>query len=208
MRKPPTTGPDAAATPAVAPHAANAVARSRPWNVVERIASVAGSISDAPMPSMIASPRIIMPTECETDASSDPTPKNAAPITNIARWPYTSPRRPPMISNVANVERVAGDDPLEARQRRVELAQDRRDRDVEHRVVEHDDERRDDDDRERDPAARVEMPARRREPLRTSSRSLRRRRLLESLQLREVERLARAAALASSGRRPSRMIAT
>ena len=50
MRKPPTTGPDAAATPAVAPQAANAVARSRPWNVLDRIASVAGSISDAPMP--------------------------------------------------------------------------------------------------------------------------------------------------------------
>ena len=52
-------------------------------------------------------------------------------------------------------ERVAGDDPLQRRQGGVELAQDGRDRDVQHRVVEHHDERGEDDDREREPAARV-----------------------------------------------------
>ena len=58
VRNPPTRGPQAAASPAVAPHAAKAVARSRPLNVPDRIASVAGSSSDAPRPSMIASPTI------------------------------------------------------------------------------------------------------------------------------------------------------
>ena len=87
MRKPPTTGPNAAATPAVAPHAANAVARSRPWNVVDRIASVDGSISDAPMPSMIASPTTSCGTEVDTDATNDPTPKSAAPMMKMRRWP-------------------------------------------------------------------------------------------------------------------------
>ena len=142
MRKPPTTGPEAAATPAVAPHVANAVARSRPWKVVERIASVAGSISDAPMPSMIASPRIIMPTECETDASSEPDAEQRgadhehAPVAvDVAEAAADDEQR-------RERERVAGDHPFEARQRRVELAQDRGDRDVEHRVVEHHDERR------------------------------------------------------------------
>ena len=85
MRKPPTTGPNAAATPAVAPHAANAVARSRPLNVVDRIARVEGSISDAPMPSMIASPMISWVTDVEIDATSDPTPKSAAPMMKIRR---------------------------------------------------------------------------------------------------------------------------
>ena len=55
-------------------------------------------------------------------------------------------------------ERVAGDDPLDGRESRVEVAEDRGDRDGEHRVVEHHDERGDDDDRERHPAARVREP--------------------------------------------------
>ena len=103
VRNPPTTGPTAAATPAVAPHAANAVARSRPSNVPERIASVAGSMKDAPMPSMIASPRIRPGTPCESAAINEPVPNSAVPIMKMRRWPYTSPSRPPMINSVANV---------------------------------------------------------------------------------------------------------
>ena len=104
MRKPPTTGPNATATPAVAPHAANAVARSRPWNVLERIASVAGSMSDAPMPSMIASPRMSCGHRtARATAMSEPTPNSAAPMMKMRRWPYTSPSRPPMMSSVAKV---------------------------------------------------------------------------------------------------------
>ena len=56
VRVPPTTGPNAEATPAVDPHAANAAARSGPSNDVDRIASAAGSRSAAPRPSITASP--------------------------------------------------------------------------------------------------------------------------------------------------------
>ncbi len=87
MRNPPTTGPNAAATPAVAPQAANAVARSRPRNVTERIASVAGNISDAPMPSITASPITSSGTDVDTDARSEPAPNSAAPTMKTLRCP-------------------------------------------------------------------------------------------------------------------------
>ena len=52
---------------------------------------------------------------------------------------------------------IAGDDPLEARQGGVQVAQDRRDRDVEHRVVEHHDEDGQDRNRQCDPAPGVQL---------------------------------------------------
>ncbi len=77
----------ATASPAVAPHAANATARSRPWKVVDRIASVAGSISDAPQPSITASPITSTGTEPASEASSEPPAKMAAPTMNVRRGP-------------------------------------------------------------------------------------------------------------------------
>ena len=103
VRIPPSTGPRARPTPTVAPHAPNAVARSRPWNVVDRIDNVAGSMSDAPMPSINASPTMRLGTFHESAARSDPPQNNAAPITKMRRWPYTSPRRPPMMRRLAKV---------------------------------------------------------------------------------------------------------
>ena len=103
VRNPPINGPSATAAPAVAPQTANAVARSWPWNVDERMPSVAGIISDAPMPSMIASPKISTGTDWASDASSEPTPNSAAPMMNIRRAPKRSASRPPMISRLANV---------------------------------------------------------------------------------------------------------
>ena len=100
---PPSTGPSPAAVPITAPQAANALARVSPWNVVEMMASAVGSISDAPRPSMIASPSTRLATFHDSAASSDPIPKRAAPTMKTRRCPYTSPRRPPMIRNVANV---------------------------------------------------------------------------------------------------------
>ncbi len=71
----------------MAPHAAKAVPRSRPLKVLDRIASVAGSINEAPMPSMIASPTISSATDRDTDASSEPTPNSATPMMKMRRWP-------------------------------------------------------------------------------------------------------------------------
>ncbi len=141
MRKPPTTGPNAAATPAVAPQAANAVARSRPWNVVDRIASVDGSINDAPMPSMIASPRMSCGTDVETDATSEPTSEQRGADDEDAAVPVDVAEAAADDEQRGERERVAGDHPQQRRQRGVEVGADRGDRDVEHRVVEHHDER-------------------------------------------------------------------
>ena len=103
VSRPPTTGPRPAAEPAAAPQAAKAMARPRPWKVFESSAKVDGSISDAPMPSIRASPTIRLATFHETEASSDPAANSAAPTMNTRRCPYTSPRRPPIMRNVAKV---------------------------------------------------------------------------------------------------------
>jgi hypothetical protein len=82
---------------------ANAFARSASSKVVEMIASVAGIISEAPTPSMTASPRISALTDQEATASSDPTLNSAAPITKIRQCPCMSPSRPPITSKAAKV---------------------------------------------------------------------------------------------------------
>ena len=87
VRKPPSTGPNATAAPAAAPQAAKALARSRPVKVLDKIARVDGVISAAPMPSTIASPRINIPTEFDTDASNEPSPNSEVPMMNRRRWP-------------------------------------------------------------------------------------------------------------------------
>ena len=86
-----------------APHAANAVARSRPWKLLVRMPRVAGSMSDAPTPSMTASPMTSVTTPVESAATSEPTAKNPAPIMKIRRGPWMSASRPPMMSSAANV---------------------------------------------------------------------------------------------------------
>ena len=103
VSQPPSTGPKATAAPAAAPQAAKAVARSRPWKMLESRARVDGTIRAAPMPSMTASPRISQPTVGERAAISEPTPNSDTPITNRRRWPKMSPRRPPMIRRLAKV---------------------------------------------------------------------------------------------------------
>ena len=155
MRKPPTSGPNATAAPATVPHAANAIARSAPTNVVDRIESVAGISSDAPMPSMIASPstsvgnRVRHRREQRTDAEDHRADdEHAAVAVHVAEPAADDQER-------RERQRVAGDDPLEAREVGVELAQDRRNRDVQDGVVEHRDGDRHDHDRGREPASRV-----------------------------------------------------
>lgn len=65
------------------------------------MASVAGSIIGAPMPSISDSPTSRLGTFHDNAASSEPPPNRAAPTMNMRRWPNTSPRRPPMMSSVA-----------------------------------------------------------------------------------------------------------
>ncbi len=103
VRNPPTTGPSPAADPATAPHAANAIARPRPRKVFDSSASVVGSMSDAPRPSMTASPSTRLATFHESDASSEPAVNNAAPMMKTRRCPKMSPSRPAMMRKVAKV---------------------------------------------------------------------------------------------------------
>ena len=49
------------------------------------VARVAGSIIDAPMPSMSASPTSRLGTDHDSAASSEPPPKSAAPMMNMRR---------------------------------------------------------------------------------------------------------------------------
>ena len=157
VSQPPTTGPNAAATPAVAPHAAKAVARSRPLNVPERMASVVGIINDAPIPSMTASPTINWPTDVENEASSDPTPNSASADDEDLPVPVCVAQPAADDEQGGEGQRIPRDDPFKAGQGGVELAQDRRDRHVEHGVVEHHDEGGHDGDGQRDPAGRIEL---------------------------------------------------
>ena len=96
-------GPKATAAPKLDAHAAKAVARTGPWNVLEMIEIVAGSINDAPMPSISASPRTSTGTVLAIEAMNEPAPNRAAPTMNMRRAPKMSAKRPPITRNVANV---------------------------------------------------------------------------------------------------------
>ena len=116
------------------------------------IESVPGIISAAPTPWSGAAG--------DEPASSGARPiarsrraKTTTPNRNIRRRPKMSPSRPPVTSSTAKVERVGVDRPLEGGQRGVEVALDRRQRDVHDRVVEHDHEQREAHRGERPPAA-------------------------------------------------------
>ena len=63
------------------------MARPRPWKVLDSSASVAGSMSEAPRPSMSASPSTRLATFHDSDASSEPPANRAAPMMNTRRWP-------------------------------------------------------------------------------------------------------------------------
>ena len=116
---------------------------------------VAGSISDAPMPSMIASPITSDGTPVESDAISEPSAEQRGTDDEHAPRPEDVAEPPADDEQCREGEAVAGDDPLQARQRGVELAQDRRDGDVQHCAVEAGDQHRGEHDAQGDPAARV-----------------------------------------------------
>ena len=106
------------------------------------IDSVAGSITAAPMPSSTDSPMNSCTTDCDSDAISEPTANSVgadeehlAPAEDVAEAAEADEQR-------GEHQRVAGDHPLQRRHVGVELADDRRDGDVQDRVVQHDDEQR------------------------------------------------------------------
>ena len=66
------------------------------------MASVAGSIAAAPMPSSTDSPMKSCTTDWDSDAISEPTANRPAPMKNMRRRPMMSPIRPKLMSSDAN----------------------------------------------------------------------------------------------------------
>jgi hypothetical protein len=100
ISQPPMIGPNAAATPAVAPQMPKATPRSLPLNVAETIDSVEGDIIAAPMPCSARNP-IMMAMEADVPVPSDESAKTAAPATKMLRRPYWSPSLPQVINPAA-----------------------------------------------------------------------------------------------------------
>ena len=72
-------------------------------NIDDSVARDAGKSSDAPMPSMIASPSTSAGTPFACDAMSEPPANTTAPIAKARRGPIMSPTRPPITSRLPSV---------------------------------------------------------------------------------------------------------
>ena len=118
------------------------------------IESVAGMMNAPPMP-MNARVAMSCSDEFANADAIEPSPKIASPSWSAPRRPKRSPRLPHVRSKPGEHERVAVDDPLQLAVGGVEVVHDRGDRDVEHRVVEHDDEQAEAQDDEDPPTPRV-----------------------------------------------------
>ena len=149
---PPTSGPIASAsadTPAQMPIA---VPRSRGGKVAAMIASVAGFISAAPTPWTIRHPIRRLAAvghaaeEGRNGEDHDPDDEDPPPAHEVGELAAGQHQR-------GEAQRVAGDDPFELGETDAEVPLDRRDRDVHHRVVEHDHEEPERDRAERPPLA-------------------------------------------------------
>ena len=98
---PPRTGPTATATPVTAPHTANAVPRSRPWNAWASSASDVANMIAPPIPCPArAATRNSGPVA--SAHSSDPAVNTASPIVNSSRRPNMSASEPAVSSSAAS----------------------------------------------------------------------------------------------------------
>ena len=150
-RKPPATGPSATAMPATPDQIPIASARSRASvNTLVRIDSVAGMISAAPIP-MTAGP----------DERRDPTRERGGrrrPAEDHQAEGEGAPAPEP-VTQAAGGEQQPGehqgvrvDHPLEVADAGAEVTHQRRERDVDDRVVDHDDEQAHAEDHQGEPA--------------------------------------------------------
>ncbi len=94
-----------------------------------------GVTSAAPTP---CTTRAAISVSCEpaSPAATEAAVNTARPVKNITRSPKTSASRPPASSSPAKAEDVAAHDPFEPGERQAQLALDRRQRHVDHVVVE------------------------------------------------------------------------
>ena len=138
---PPTTGPRAIAMPPTAPQAPSARPRRSAGTAAERIVSVSGVTMAAPIPWTIRA-RINAVVPGDRAAAAEPSVKTARPTMSMRRRPKRSPSVAPVSSRTANDSVYAFIGPLEARERRVELDPDHRQRGRDHQVVERPHEQR------------------------------------------------------------------
>src|SRR6266496_1220792 len=128
---PPTSGPKATARPLMPPQAPRARPRFAAGTALERMVSVSG-ITIAPPSPWKARARLSVSTEGASAAATEP-------IAERGSGQEQHRER----------QRVGVDRPLQARERRVQVLPDHRDRGRDHEVVERDHEQRDRADRER-----------------------------------------------------------
>lgn len=91
--QPPTSGPTAAMPPIVEPQIANAMPRSRPWNIALRVESVLGRTIAAPRPWTRREPMSIAGFT-EAPANRLAAMNRTSPMANSRLRPYRSPNRP------------------------------------------------------------------------------------------------------------------
>ena len=141
MRKPPLIGPSAVATPAIAAHNPMARPRSSGGNVLVMIDSVAGMMNAPPMP-MNARVTINWFGVLTSALASEPTPKIVKPELQRTAPPEAVTQAARGEQQAREHERVRVDHPLELAVAGVEVAHERRDGDVQDRVVDDDDQQR------------------------------------------------------------------
>ena len=141
------------ATPAQMPIAR---ARSLPENVFVRIDSVVGKMNAPPIP-MRPRATISISGEVERDASAENVPNMTSPAVERLLAPEAIAERAGGEQQAGEHDRVRVDDPLQLRPLGTEVADDRRQRDVEDRVVDADDDEREAEDGERHPAPLMDL---------------------------------------------------
>ena len=140
MSCPPTSGPITVAMPDHAVHEPIAAPRWAGGKAVTITASAAGE-SSAPNIPCSTRPATITSMLGAIAHTIEATPESETPIENTRRSPNTSPSDPPIEDQRGQREQVAVRDPLLAREATAEVLLDRRQRDVDDRGVEPDDER-------------------------------------------------------------------
>ena len=128
-RAPETTGPIAPPAPANPTQTAMARCRSSGGKMAVISESVAGITKAAPAP-CTARPRMTTVADPASPLITDPVANTARPTRSAPLRPKRSPSAPAGEEQTGEDERVRIDDPLEHRGARVELALQRRQRDV------------------------------------------------------------------------------
>ena len=151
------TGPIATPSPEKPAHTAIARPRSRgSRKTLARIDSVAGMISAPPMP-MNARLSVSCSVDVERAADTDPATNTTRPTCSAPLRPKRSLRLPVGEQEAGEHQRVGVDDPLDLAVRGAEVLDHRRDRHVEDRVVERDDQQRHAQHAERPPPSGVDV---------------------------------------------------